>query len=177
MSIEPYLDEWPTVDPTAFIHAAAVLIGKVKIGAETSVWPNTTLRGDDGRITIGARTSIQDGTTIHLTGGLSETVVGDEVTVGHNVILHGCRVADRVLVGMGAIVLDNAIIGELSLIGAGALVTANTVIPPRSLVLGSPAKVIREVRDHEIAMIMGGVAVYVEKAREYLAAQKSRAEK
>jgi carbonic anhydrase/acetyltransferase-like protein (isoleucine patch superfamily) len=164
----------PVVDPTAFVHDRAVLIGQVTIGPETSIWPNTTLRGDDGRIVIGARTSVQDGTTIHLTGGLSDTFVGDEVTVGHNVILHGCRVDSRVLVGMGAIVLDNAHIGEWSLIGAGSLVTANTIIPPRSLVLGSPAKVIREVRDHEIAMILGGVAVYVEKAREYREAQAQR---
>lgn len=172
--IEPYLGDWPSVAPTAFVHETAVLIGKVQIGADTSIWPNTTLRGDDGRIVIGARTSIQDGTTVHLTGGWSETFVGDEVTVGHNVILHGCRVADHVLVGMGAILLDNVQVGEWSVIGAGALVTANTVIPPRSLVLGNPAKVVREVGDREIAMITAGVEVYVEKARQYLQAQRDR---
>ncbi len=164
----------PRVDPLAFVHPAAVLIGQVTIGPESSIWPNTTLRGDDGRIFVGARTSIQDGTTIHLTGGLSETFVGDEVTVGHNVILHGCKVANRVLVGMGAIVLDNAEIGELSLIGAGALVTQNTIIPPRSLVLGSPAKVVREVREGEISLIMTGIETYVQKAREYREAHAAR---
>jgi carbonic anhydrase/acetyltransferase-like protein (isoleucine patch superfamily) len=174
VSIEAYLGDYPSVDPSAFVHASAVLIGKVKIGPETSIWPQTTLRGDDGNITIGARTSIQDGTTVHLTGGLSHTTVGDEVTVGHNVILHGCKVASRVLVGMGAIILDNAEIGEWSLIGAGALITQNMIIPPRSLVLGSPGKVIREVRENEIAMILGGVEVYVQKAREYLAAQRAQ---
>ena len=166
--LEPYDSIWPVIDALAFVHPSAVLIGKVTIGAETSIWPNTTLRGDDGRIVIGARTSVQDNTVCHLTGGLSELFVGDEVTVGHSVILHGCKVSNRVLVGMGAIILDNAEIGELSLIGAGTLITANMVIPPRSLVLGNPGKVIREVREREIGMILGGVAVYVEKAREYL---------
>jgi carbonic anhydrase/acetyltransferase-like protein (isoleucine patch superfamily) len=167
--LEPYESIWPSVDASAFVHPTAVLIGKVTLGKETSVWPNTSLRGDDGRIVIGARTSVQDNTVCHLTGGLSELFVGDEVTVGHSVILHGCRIANRVLVGMGAIVLDNAEIGELSLIGAGALVTQNAKIPPRSLVLGSPAKVIREVNEREIGMILSGVHVYVEKARQYLA--------
>ncbi len=166
--LEPYDSVWPMVDASAFVHPSAVLIGKVSVGPQTSIWPNTTLRGDDGRIVIGARTSIQDNTVCHLTGGLSELFVGDEVTVGHSVILHGCKIASRVLVGMGAIILDNAEVGELSLIGAGTLVTANTVIPPRSLVLGNPGKVIREVKEREIKMILDGITVYVEKAREYL---------
>jgi carbonic anhydrase/acetyltransferase-like protein (isoleucine patch superfamily) len=157
-----------------YVKTNAVLIGQVTVGPETSIWPNTTLRGDDGRIVIGARTSIQDGTTIHLTGGISETFVGDEVTVGHNVILHGCSVGPRVLVGMGAIILDNAQIGEWSLIGAGSLVTANTIIPPRSLVLGSPAKVVREVREGEINMILAGMEVYVQKTREYRLAHEAK---
>ena len=172
MSVEPYQGIWPQVHAESFVHHSAVLIGKVEIGPESSIWPCTTLRGDDGRIVIGARTSVQDGSVVHLTGGWSNTFVGDECTIGHNVILHGCKVGNQVLVGMGAIILDNAEIGELSLIGAGALVTANTKIPPRSLVLGSPAKVIREVSDKEIMQILGGISVYVEKAREYRLAQK-----
>jgi carbonic anhydrase/acetyltransferase-like protein (isoleucine patch superfamily) len=167
--LEPYGGTWPEIDAKAFVHPSAVVIGKTTIGPESSIWPNTTLRGDDGRIVIGARTSVQDNTVCHLTGGLSELFVGDEVTVGHSVILHGCKIANQVLVGMGAIVLDNAEVGELCVIGAGALITANTKIPPRSLVLGSPAKVVRPVSDREIGMIMGGVSVYVEKARQYLA--------
>ncbi|MCC6807257.1 MAG: gamma carbonic anhydrase family protein [Deltaproteobacteria bacterium] len=166
--LEPYDNIWPTIDAQAFVHPSAVVIGKVTVGAETSLWPNTTLRGDDGRIVIGARTSIQDNTVCHLTAGLSELFVGDEVTCGHSVILHGCKIGNRVLVGMGAIVLDNAEVGELSLIGAGTLITMNTVIPPRSLVLGNPGKVVREVNEREITMILSGVAVYVEKARDYL---------
>ena len=159
----------PRIDPAAWVHDTAVLIGRVSIGADSSVWPHCTLRGDDGEIVIGERTSIQDGSVIHLTSGWSNTLVGSDCTIGHNVILHGCQVADHVLIGMGAIVLDNAKIGEWSLIGAGTVITAGKEIPPRSLVLGNPGKVIREVGDRELAMIQGGVESYVAKARAWLA--------
>lgn len=159
----------PKIDPKAFVHEAAVLIGRVSIGEYSSVWPNCTLRADDGDIIIGARTSIQDGSTIHLTDGWSNTHVGSDCTVGHNVILHGCVISDHVLVGMGAIILDNAKIGDHCLIGAGTVITANKEIPPRSVVLGNPGKVVKEVGERELMMIAGGVESYVAKARAWLA--------
>lgn len=165
--IQAYEGRWPQVDPSAYVHPRAVLIGKVQVGPEASIWPNTTLRGDDGEIVVGAQTSIQDGTVIHLTGGLSHSIIGARVTVGHNVILHGAKVGDHCLVGMGSILLDNVEVGEFCLIGAGALVTQGKVIPPYSLVLGSPAKVVRRLNDKELAQIENGWKTYVEQARRY----------
>jgi carbonic anhydrase/acetyltransferase-like protein (isoleucine patch superfamily) len=170
--LEPYRDHQPTIDATSFVHHSAVLIGRVSVGPDSSIWPTCVLRGDVGPITVGARSNIQDGAIIHLTHELAGATVGDDVTVGHRAIIHGCTVGNKVLVGMGAIILDNAVIGEYSLIGAGALITANKVIPPRSYVLGNPAKVVREVTDRELMMIEGSIVVYVEKAREFLAMQR-----
>ena len=127
-----------------FIAPGATLIGRVEIGdCVASVWFGSVLRGDVGEITIGARTNIQDLTMVHMTRGISDAHVGDDVTVGHRVILHGCVIGHRTLVGMGSILLDNVEVGEECVIGAGSLLTARTIIPPRSLVLGSPAKVVR----------------------------------
>ncbi len=119
---EPFEDHLPKVHPEAWVHASAVVIGEVEIGPESSVWPTATLRGDDGPIHIGARTSIQDGTVIHNTEGLSTTRVGDRVTVGHRVILHGCTIGDDCIIGMGAILLDNAVVEPGSIVGAGTVV-------------------------------------------------------
>jgi len=167
--LEPFAGASPEVAPDAFVHTTAVLIGRVIIGARSSVWPNTTLRGDDGLIQVGDCTSIQDGTVIHSTEDLSETRVGNRVTVGHNAILHGAVVEDDCLVGMGAILLDNCVIGTGSLVGAGALVTANTVIPPGSLVLGSPAKVVRPCGPKETDWIAHSWQHYAKRCAEFLA--------
>lgn len=169
MALESFLEHHPRVAAGAFVHAAATVIGDVEVGARSSIWPAVVLRGDDGPIRIGAETSIQDGSVVHMTSGLSEVSVGARVTVGHKVILHGCTVEDECLIGMGAIVLDNARIGRGSLVGAGALVLGNTQVPPGSLVLGSPAKVIRPVGEKERAMIEQGWREYVERAEQYLA--------
>ena len=171
MGSEPYRGVSPRVDPAAFVHQAATLIGDVEIGPRASIWPGAVLRGDDGPIRIGAETSIQDGSVVHMTSGLSRTTVGQRVTVGHGVILHGCTVEDECLIGMGAIVLDNAVVGRGSVIGAGALVTQNKHIPPGSLVYGNPAKVIRPCGDAERALIDNGWREYVERCREYLEAR------
>lgn len=168
-NLQPWEGVSPALDPAAWVHDSAVLIGRVKVGADSSVWPNCTLRADDGDIVIGERTSIQDNSCVHLTNGWSNTIVGNDCTVGHNVILHGCQIGNHVLVGMGAIILDNAKIGDFCLIGAGTVITANKEIPARSVVLGNPGKVVREVTDRDIAMIYGGVEVYVAKARAWLA--------
>lgn len=167
-TLEPYKDVRPQVHPDAYVHEDATLIGDVVVGAEASIWPAAVLRGDDGPIRIGALTSIQDGSVVHTTRGQSEVNVGARCTVGHKVILHGCTVEDDCLIGMGAILLDGAVIGRGSLVGAGALVTQNKVIPPGSLVLGSPARVVRPCGDKERAQIEHGWREYQERGREYL---------
>lgn len=157
----------PSVDPAAWVHERACVIGQVTLAADVSIWPGATLRGDEGRIDIGQGSNIQDGSTIHMTGGLSHTVVGARVTVGHNVILHGCTIEDDCLIGMGAILLDNCVIGAGSYIGAGAMVTGDKVIPPGSFVLGSPAKVVRACGEREAEWIAHAWAHYVELAQQY----------
>lgn len=168
--IQTFEDKTPAIHDTAYVHPDATLIGEVKVAAEASVWPGCVLRADMGRIEIGAQTSIQDGTICHLTEGVSHCIVGERVTVGHRVILHGCTVEDECLIGMGAIVLDNVVVGKGSLVGAGALITYGTEIPPGSLVLGSPAKVIRPVSEKDRAMIENGWRTYVDYAKRFAAA-------
>ncbi len=149
--IEAYRGVAPRIHPTAWVHASAVVIGDVELGPHVSIWPGCVLRGDQGSIRVGAESNIQDGTIIHATRGLSHTVVGARVTVGHRVVLHGCHVEDDCLIGMGAVVLDNAHIERHVIIGAAALVPLNRRVPSRSLVLGMPARVVRSLGDDEIA--------------------------
>jgi len=167
--LESYLDHSPSLDPTAWAHQQAILIGNVVLCAEASAWPGAVLRGDQGSIYIGAKSNIQDGTVVHATFGLSSTWVGERVTVGHNAVLHGCRVESDCLIGMGAVVLDNAVIGAGSIVGAGALVLKDTVIPPGSLVLGNPARTIRELNPMQTQAIEQGWRAYVQLAAEYRA--------
>ncbi|RMG17137.1 MAG: gamma carbonic anhydrase family protein [Planctomycetota bacterium] len=147
----------------------ATVIGDVRIEAEASIWPGAVLRGDDEAIRIGPLTSIQDGTVVHTTVGRSPTRVGAKVTVGHGAILHSCIIEDECLIGMGATVLDDAVVGSGSLVGACALVTPGTKIPPGSLVLGVPAKVVRPVSEKERAMIDEGWREYQQRGAEYRA--------
>src|ERR1700689_2070081 len=137
-----YLDARPTIHPTAFVAPRADLVGDATLAEEASLWFQPVLRPDINRIVIGPRSNVQDGSVVHLADDYG-VYVGELVTVGHKAILHACTVADEVLVGMGAIILDGAEIGARSIIGAGALVTGGKKIPPGSLVLGSPAKVVR----------------------------------
>lgn len=171
MNHKPWLealgDLAPVVDPTAFIHPRAVLIGDVTVGPECSIWPSSTLRGDDGKIVLGARCSVQDGTVIHMTDGMSDACVGDQVTIGHNVTLHGAKVGSNCIIGMGSVVLDNAEIGDWSIVGAGAVVTMNKKFPPGSLILGSPAKVVRELTAKDREWIEYSWKRYVEQAQRY----------
>lgn len=153
----------PEVHDTAWVHDGAWVIGEVRLGEQVSIWPTAVLRGDMGPIVVGDQSNIQDGTVCHNTGGWSETHIGKRVTVGHKVILHGCRVEDDCLIGMGAIVMDTVVVGAGSVVGAGALITAGKIIPPNSLVLGSPAKVVREVTQRERQMITLGWQEYVTK--------------
>lgn len=165
--IQAFYDFIPIIHAQAFVHERATIIGKVEIGAEASIWPGTVLRGDMGLIRVGAQSSIQDGTICHVTKDWSETVVGERVTVGHNVILHGCVIEDECLIGMGSILLDNCTIGTGSLIAAGTLITANTKIPPHSLVMGSPGKVVRQCNERERQMVADGWKIYVDYAARY----------
>jgi carbonic anhydrase/acetyltransferase-like protein (isoleucine patch superfamily) len=142
----------PRIDPTAYVAAQAVVIGDVRLAAHSSVWPMSVLRGDINFIEIGEGTNIQDGSVVHLADDMP-TRVGKLVTVGHRAILHACTVEDECLIGMGATILDGAVIGRGSIIGAHALVTKDTRIPPGSLVMGTPAKVARALSPEEIAEI------------------------
>jgi len=158
----------PTVPQTAFLAPTATVIGDVVLGENASVWFNTVLRGDMNFIRIGDRTNIQDNSTIHVTRDTGPTVVGNDVVGGHQIILHGCTIKDRVLVGMGSIVLDGAEVGEESIVAAGSLVSPGKKFPPRSLILGSPARVVRQVTDEEVEkMILGGVKCYMEYKETY----------
>jgi carbonic anhydrase/acetyltransferase-like protein (isoleucine patch superfamily) len=167
MSVYPYRGRLPRVHEGAYVAPTASLIGDVAIGELSSIWFGAVLRGDVMPIVIGARTSIQDNSVIHATGGWSEVHVGDDCTVGHSVILHGCKVGDRVLVGMGSIVLDEAEIGSDTILGAGSLVTARTKIPSGVMAIGRPAKVIRELKPEERKMIMDAAAAYTALVPEY----------
>lgn len=167
--IERYLDALPRIHPDAWVHATAVLIGDVTVGPESTIWPHATLRGDDGPIVIGARSSIQDGTVVHCTEDLSATIVGDRVTVGHNVTLHGARIGDDCIVGMGSTLLDNAELGAGSILGAHSLLTQGVRIPPGSLALGAPAKVVRPLTDKERDWIAYSWRRYVQQCAIYRA--------
>ncbi|MBX3303419.1 MAG: gamma carbonic anhydrase family protein [Nitrospira sp.] len=158
----------PTVPTSCFIEATAVVIGDVVMGEECSVWFNAVVRGDVHSIRIGDRTNVQDLCMLHVTHDTHPLVIGNGVTIGHHVVLHGCTIHDRVLVGMGAIIMDGAVIGEDSVVGAGALVTEGTVVPPKSLILGSPAKVKRPVTEKELDWIKGSAGNYVKYARQYM---------
>ena len=160
----------PQVGHHVFLAETCALIGDVVIGDESSIWYATVLRGDGYPIRIGARTNLQDGTLVHVTTGQFATLVGDDCTIGHGAIIHGCTIEDHCLIGMGATILDGARIGRGSLVGAGALITPGTDIPPDSLVLGAPGKVVRSIQPSEREQIEFGAAHYVELARRYLAA-------
>lgn len=166
--IRPHRGTLPTIHPSAFVDDSAQVIGDTHIGAESSVWMQTVIRGDVNYIRIGDRTNIQDGTIVHVQNETCPTVIGHDVTVGHGAIVHGCTIADRVLVGMGAIILNGAVIGEDCIIAAGTLITEGTVIPPRSMVMGSPGKVRRPLTDRDVAMILEFSANYVRYRLDYL---------
>lgn len=163
--IAPFLDVHPQFDESVFIAENATVIGDVTIGREASIWFGAVLRGDVHWIHVGARTNVQDGAIVHVTNATAPTWIGDDVTIGHGAIVHGCTLRGRALVGMGAVLLDHCDIGEDCLIGARALVTGRTKIPPRSLVIGSPARVVRTLTDEEVEMVRANAANYVRYSR------------
>src|SRR6476620_4487475 len=158
----------PTVPQSCFIEETAVVIGNVVMGEHCSVWFNAVIRGDVNYIRLGERTNVQDLCMLNVTHDTHPLIIGNDVTIGHHVVLHGCTIQDRVLVGMGAIIMDGAVIGENSVVGAGALVTEGIVVPPNSLVLGAPAKVRRPVSDQELSWIRESAANYVRYAGQYM---------
>ncbi len=166
--IHAFKETTPKIDDSALVMESAQIIGDVVIGEESSVWFNAVIRGDVNHIRIGNYTNIQDGCVLHVARKTLPLIVGDEVTVGHNVTLHACTIGSRCLIGMGAIVMDGAEVGEHSIVGAGALVTPGTKIPPGSLVLGSPAKVKRELTEEEMRSIRESAANYVGDIENYL---------
>ncbi len=157
-------DRTPKIDPAAFVHPDAVIIGNVTVGPESSIWPTAVLRGDHGEIRIGAQTSIQDGTIVHCTSTL-HTVVGDRCTVGHNVHLEGCIIEDDCLIGSGSVVLHGAIIRTGALVGAQALVSNGTEVPSGAMALGVPSRIKLDSVDREL--LTAAAAVYVHNSHWY----------
>jgi carbonic anhydrase/acetyltransferase-like protein (isoleucine patch superfamily) len=166
--IYPYKDKKPIIDSSALVVDSAHIIGDVEIGEESSVWFNAVVRGDVNYIRIGKRTNIQDGCVLHVARRTLPLIIGDEVTVGHNVTLHACTVGNRCLIGMGSIVMDGAEVGEESIVGAGSVVTQGAKIPAGSLVLGSPGVVKRQLTDDEKRKIRDSANHYVGDIESYL---------
>jgi len=147
--VRGFAGKLPRLGVGVFLADTAVVIGDVELGDDVNVWYGSVLRGDVGFVRIGARSNIQDLSMVHMTTALSNAEIGEDVTVGHGVIVHGARVESGALVGMGAILLDNCVIGEEAWVAAGSLVSSRTEVPPRTLVRGSPARVVRELNDEE----------------------------
>jgi carbonic anhydrase/acetyltransferase-like protein (isoleucine patch superfamily) len=162
-----YKGIWPRVAEGVYVTDTARVIGDVELGEDVSVWYGSVLRGDVGKIRVGARTNIQDLSMLHMSSGISDTVIGEEVTIGHRVVIHGASIGDGALIGMGAILLDNCEIGAEALVAAGAVVTAGSKIPARTLVVGAPAKVVRDLRDDEWPQGRLLAARYVEVAKAH----------
>ena len=165
--IKSFQNTTPKIHESAYVTDDAIVIGDVEIGAESSVWFGSILRGDVNYIRIGERTNIQDGTIIHVSREKHSTILENEITVGHRVTLHGCHIETGCLIGIGAIILDGVRVGENSLVAACSLLTPNTQIPPRSLVMVSPAKVKRELSDAEVADLEKFWRNYVSLSRIY----------
>jgi carbonic anhydrase/acetyltransferase-like protein (isoleucine patch superfamily) len=165
--IDRYLTAIPSLGARVLVAPGAALVGDVRLADDSSVWYGAVLRGDLQPIVVGARSNIQDGTVVHVADG-GPCLVGEDVVVGHRVVLHACRVEDGCLIGMQSTVLDGAVIGQGSVVGAGALVTQRTLVPPRSLVLGSPARVVRTLTPEDEAFHRALAAKYVRLKENYL---------
>lgn len=172
--IHNFKDFEPKIQKGTWVAPSADVIGDVTIGEDCSIWFGSVIRGDVHYITIGDRTSIQDLSMVHVThhkkadrSDGSPTIIGSDVTIGHRVMLHGCIIEDACLIGMSATILDNAVIGKESIVGAGSLVTKNKKFPPRSLIMGSPAKVVRALTDAEVEELYASAKRYVSFKNEY----------
>jgi carbonic anhydrase/acetyltransferase-like protein (isoleucine patch superfamily) len=165
--IRAFQDKAPQIDTTAFVEDSAQIIGDVWIGPHSSVWFNTTIRGDVYHIRIGSCSNVQDNSVLHVTRGTYPTILEDYVTVGHSVTLHGCHIRSNNLIGIGSVILDDVLIEENCIIGAGAVVTPGTKVPPRSLMMGVPAKRVRDLTDQEVARIRHHADNYLEYKETY----------
>lgn len=161
-----YAEINPNIEASVFVAENAVVIGNVTLLENSSVWFNAVVRGDIEEVFIGKGSNIQDNSTLHTSSGCP-LVIGEYVTIGHNAVLHGCSIGNNILIGMGAIILDGAVVGDNSLIAAGSVVTPNKNIPPKSLVMGSPAKVVRELTESEIISIKRNAESYIELKSKY----------
>ncbi len=166
--IRPFGGKAPRLHDSVFAVESALVVGDVEVGEQASLWFGVVVRGDVNFIRIGARTNVQDHAVLHVTSRTHPTVVGDDVTIGHRVTLHGCTVKDRCLIGIGAVVMDGAVVGEDAMVGAGALVPPNMIVPKGTLALGSPARVKRDLTDDEIAFFRTSAQNYVRCAQQYL---------
>lgn len=166
MTIYQYDDHQPEIHPSAYVADAATVIGKVVLGEGASVWPQAVLRGDNELIAIGAGSNVQEGAVLHNDAGFPLTV-GVEVTIGHQAMLHGCSIGDGSLIGIQAVVLNGAVIGKNCLVGAGALVTEGKVFPDNSLILGTPAKVVRQLSEADVAKFRENARDYIERGQKH----------
>lgn len=167
MPIQKFENIKPKIDPTAIIFKNATIIGDVEIRAWSSVWPNAVIRGDLLPIRIGEYTNIQDNVVIHAPSRFASVKIGNNVSIGHSAVLHGCEISDNCLIGIHAVVLDKTKIGRWVMVGAGAVVPPNAVIPPKSLVLGVPGKVVRQLNDDDLEYIENNAKIYLETAKAY----------
>lgn len=174
--ILPYNGVMPTIHPTAFIAPGAVIIGDVTIGEEANIWFGCVLRGDVQSISVGPRTNIQDGTVVHVTRVTGPTTIGAGITIGHKALLHACTLEDDCFVGMGATVMDNAVIESGAMIAAGALLTPNKRIPSGQLWAGNPAQYFRDMKPQETDFIGVSAANYVKLAHEYMPRKAGKSE-
>ena len=174
MSIRSYQGIEPTLGPRVYVDSSAVVIGRVTIGEDSSIWPTAVLRGDVHEIRVGARTSIQDGSVVHVTHdsryapGGGACIVGDDVTVGHRVVLHACKVGNSCLIGMGSVLLDDVVVEDYVIVGAGALVSPGKTLQSRGLYVGSPARRVRDLKPEEIEFLGYSARHYVELKDRYL---------
>ena len=174
-SIRPYKGTYPTIASSTYVDPSAVLVGDITLGEDASIWPLVAARGDVNYIKVGARSNVQDGTVLHVTRTSSDNpqghplLIGDDVTIGHKAMLHGCQIGNRVLVGMGAIVLDGTIVEDDVIIGAGSLVPPGKVLESGFLYVGSPAKQARPLSDKERTFLPSSADNYVRLKNEYLA--------
>lgn len=166
-TIEGFMGQYPEIDETAYLASSAVISGAVRIGADSSIWHNVTLRGDANYITIGTGTNIQDNSCVHIDSSRFPTIIGDYVTIGHTAIIHACTLGDRSFVGMGAIVMDGAVVEPEAMVAAGAMVTPGKRVPTGELWAGRPAKKMRDLTEEERASLQESADRYIEFGRAY----------
>lgn len=157
----------PKLAGSVFVASGAVVIGQVSLAEDVNVWFNTVIRGDVNTIVVGARTNIQDNTTVHVTSKTGPTVIGSDVTIGHNAVIHACTIEDLCLIGMGSTILDGAVIGRGSFVAAGSVVTPGKIMPSGMMIMGSPARPVRELTEQEKKFLQTSARDYVQTARSY----------